>query len=108
MIADSRLRTMNGNGMSAKLDGSAGFLGLFFAKCGVKFRPHIFGQRYRLGSAENLDSFPGLVDHHAAVFAMIEMALEFRGYRGVEFAVDIIRNLANDAFAIQLTAPWRK
>jgi hypothetical protein len=61
--------------------------------------------RNRFGVAENLDALLRLVQDHGAVFAMREVSLEFLFCGGLELPVDVIRNLANDPFAIQFGAP---
>ena len=65
----------------------------------------IRGQRNRFGIAENLDTLFGLVQDHGAVFTVRKVTLELLLRGEFKFAVDIVRNLANDSFAIQFGAP---
>src|SRR5258708_6228132 len=69
---------------------------------------YVRGQFNRLRIAEYFHGQPGLIDHHFAVSTVLEMAFEFLPGRQLEFAVDIVGNLANNAFAIQFVAPRRK
>ncbi len=59
-------------------------------------------------AGENLNGLSRLVHNHGAVLAMLQMTLEFLLQGGVQVAVDVVRQFANDAFAIQLAPPWRK
>src|ERR1043166_6160408 len=70
--------------------------------------PHLTGQRNGTGVTENFNRLPRLIHDHGAVFAVLKMALKFLFDDGIEIAVDVVRNLADDAFAVQLGAPCRK
>src|SRR5215470_2981930 len=65
-------------------------------------------QRNRLRIAEDFNALLGLVQDHCAVFTMRQMPLEFLLDRGLEFPVNVIRQLPNDAFAVHWGAPCRK
>ena len=71
-------------------------------------RLHISRQFDRLRIAEDIHRQPGLIDHHLAVSTVFEMAFDFLLHREFELTVDIVRNLANEAFAIQFVPPCRK
>ena len=60
------------------------------------------------GVAEYFDALLGLIQDHRAVFAVGKVALEFLLDGRFEFAIDVVRQLANDPFAIQFGAPCRK
>ena len=85
--------------------GLVGLLSKLVAKSGVKTGMKSRGQRNRFGIAQNLDTPLGLIQDHGAIFAMCQMTLEFLFSGEFKFAVDIVRNLANDSFTIQLGAP---
>ena len=57
---------------------------------GVKAVPHVCGQRNGPGVAQNLDRFPGLIDDHRAVFAVLKVTLEFLFHDGIKITVDIV------------------
>jgi len=78
------------------------------ANCLVQAVMHVSRQFDRLRIAKNLDAFPGLVQDHGAIFAMGKVTLEFLLHGWIEFAVNIVRDLANDAFAIQFGTSRRK
>src|SRR6266436_4571919 len=69
---------------------------------------YVRGQFNRLRIAEYFHGQPGLIDHHFTVFTVLKMALKFLLHRRLEFTVDIVGNLSNNAFAIQFVAPRRK
>src|SRR6266436_8105774 len=69
---------------------------------------HVGRQFNRLRIAEYFHRQPGLIDHHFTVFTVLKMALKFLLHRRLEFAVYIVGNLANNAFALQFVAPRRK
>jgi hypothetical protein len=70
--------------------------------------PHVTGQRNGTGIAQNFNRLARLIHDHGAVFAVREMALKLLLHHGIEIAVDVVRNLADDAFAVQFSAPCRK
>ncbi len=74
----------------------------------MKPRPHVTGQRNGARVTENFNRLARLIHDHGAVFAVLEMALEFLPHDGIEIAIDVVRNLADDAFAVQFSAPCRK
>lgn len=80
----------------------------FPAQCSMKPRPHVRRQRDGTRVTEDFNGFARLIHDHGAVFAMLEMALKFLLHDGIEVAVDVVRNLADDAFAVQFSAPCRK
>ena len=59
----------------------------------------------RLRVAKNFNTFFGLIEDHRAVFAVFQMPFELLFNRGLELAVDVVRQFANDAFAIQFRPP---
>src|SRR5260370_24284596 len=61
---------------------------------------YVRGQFNRLRIAEYFHRQLGLIDHHFAVFAVLEMALKFLLHRRLQFTVDLFRNLPNNTFAI--------
>ena len=62
-------------------------------------------ERNRLRITENFYAFLGLVQDHRAVFTVLEVALEFLFDRGLQLAINIVRQLANDALAVQFRPP---
>jgi len=74
----------------------------------MQTRAHVAGQRHRLRIAEKLNCFLRLVDNDRAIFAVPEMPLEFLLHGQIEIAVDIIGQLADNAFAVQFDSPLRK
>ena len=60
-------------------------------------RPHVTGQRNGARVTENFNRLARLIHDHGAVFAVFEMALEFLPHDGIEIAVDVVRNLTDDA-----------
>src|SRR5207245_7471327 len=65
-------------------------------------------KRDRFGITNNLNGFLGLIHDHCAIFAMLQMPLKFLLHDGIDISIDIVRQLADDAFAIQFGAPCRK
>jgi hypothetical protein len=65
----------------------------------------ISGKRNGFGVAENFYAFASLVENQRAIFAMLEMTLQFLTVGEFELAIDVVRYLANDAFAIQFAPP---
>jgi hypothetical protein len=63
------------------------------------------GQRNRLRIAQNIYAFLGLIENHGAVLTVRKMALKLLHNGGIEFAVNVVRQLEDDAFAIQFGAP---
>src|SRR5262249_9012654 len=74
----------------------------------MQARVQIRRQRNRLRIAEYLDAFLGLIEDHRAVFAVLQMALELLLDCGLQLAVNVVRQLAYDAFAVQFRPPRRK
>ena len=74
----------------------------------MKPRPYVTGQRDGVRVTETFNRLARLIHDHGAVFAVPEMALEFLLHDGIEIAVDVVRNLADDTFAVQFGAPCRK
>ena len=58
--------------------------------------------------AQNLDGFLGLVHNHGAVFTVVQMAFQLGLQTGIEIPVDVVGQLADNTFAIQLSVPRRK
>jgi hypothetical protein len=71
------------------------------AQGGVQAGTQLCGQRDGLRVAEDLDALLGLIEDHGAIFAVTEMVFQFVLQLDGKFTIDIIRDLANDAFAIQ-------
>ena len=69
---------------------------------------HVDGKLDRFRTAKNIHRQLRLIHHHFAIFTMRKMPLEFLLRRRLECAVDVVRNFANDAFAIQFVPPCRK
>ena len=61
-----------------------------------------------LGTAKDFDRLSRLVEEHLAVIAMAEMAFELLHDGRVQRAVDVVREFADDALAIQFESPRRK
>jgi hypothetical protein len=100
---------MGTQGVLERSLGGSDLIGTNFpTKRGVKLFPKFIRQGDGLGAAEEFNGLFRLIHDHRAVFAMLEMALEFLLDGGLEIAVDVIREFANDAFAVQLPPPWRK
>src|SRR5215475_1218543 len=87
---------------------SAGLLSHSLPERRVQARMQIRRQRNRLGITENLDAFFRLVQDHRAVFTVLEMPLELLFDCGLQLAINVVRQLVNDAFAVQFRPPWRK
>lgn len=69
---------------------------------------HIGRKRNRLRIAENLNGLLGLIHDHRAIFAMLQVPFKFLLHDRIKVPVNVVRQLADDAFAIQFGAPWRK
>lgn len=74
----------------------------------VEAIPGIFGQRHRLGIAENFHGLFAGVDHQAAILALCEMDLEVGEHRRIHFAIQIFRKFLHDVFALHWLSPLRK
>ncbi len=86
---------------------SAWFLGHATQRV-MQARAHVGGKFYRLRVTEYIYGQLRLIDHHRALSAVSEMPFDLLLRRDVEFAVDIVRDLANDAFTVQFDSPRRK
>ena len=62
----------------------------------------------RFGAAVELDGLLGLVDDHGTILAVLEVALQLQLHGGIEIAVDVVRELADNPFAVQFRPPGRK
>jgi len=71
----------------------------------VKAGAHLARQFDRFAIAENLNRLLRLINDELAVGAVLKMALEFPLQRGVEFAVEEIREFVNDIVAVQFVLP---
>ncbi len=63
----------------------------------VKALANLGGQRHGLGIAENLDRLLRRIHHEAAIITVLEMALEVGAGVGIQLAIQIVRNFANDS-----------
>src|SRR5215467_5316012 len=80
----------------------------FLFQLGVEPRSHIRRQFDRLIVAENLDRQFRLPHDNRATFAFAEMLFQFDPDRRFQFAVDVTRDFANAAGAVQLGFLSRK
>jgi hypothetical protein len=71
----------------------------------VQPRAHIPRNFLRFAIAENPHRRSRLMDDLGAFFAVIQVLLEFLFRRSTQFAVEVVRNLENHAFAIQFGSP---
>jgi len=69
---------------------------------------NVDGKLDGFGITENIYRQPRLIDHHLAVSAMLQMVFEFLLRCQLEFAVKVVGDFANYAFAVQFVAPCRK
>jgi hypothetical protein len=69
---------------------------------------HSWGKLHGLGIAEKVNRQLRLIDEQLAVFAVLKMVLQFLLDGRFQFAVNVIRKLADDAPAVQCTRSWRK
>lgn len=67
----------------------------------VETGTNVFGQFHRTIVAENPNGQLRLAHNDRTAFAFAEMLFEFDTDRGFEFAVEVIRDLANSAGAVQ-------
>ena len=77
-------------------------------QCGVESSSYVARERHGPRVAKNFDRFPCLIHDHRAVFAVRQVAFKFLRDGKFELSVDVIRDLADDAFAVQFSAPKRK
>ena len=77
-------------------------------QCGVQAGFYIRRQINGCGARVNLNGLAGLIDDHGAVFAVLQVAFQFLLQSGIEVAVYIVRQFADDMFAIQFGPPSRK
>ena len=84
---------------------SAWLLTCLLAQRRVKTGANIGRKRNRLRIAQNLNGLLGLIHNHGAIFAMLQMPLKFLLHDRIKVSVDVIRQLTDDAFAIQCGAP---
>jgi len=71
-------------------------------------RFHIGRKLHELGIAENVHSQFRLIHDHFAMMAVIEMPLDIVLHRERKLAIEIVRNFADDVFAVQFVLPCRK
>ncbi len=84
------------------------FFGDFAAQGFVQPGSHVAGKFDRFRITKNIYRQLRLIHHYLAIFAMLQVPLQFLLFRWLECAIDKVRNLANDAFAIQCVPPCRK
>ncbi len=84
------------------------FFGDFAAQGLVQPRSHVAGKFDRFRITKNIYRQPRLIHHYLAIFAMLQVPLQILLFRWLECAIDKVRNLANDALAIQFVSPCLK
>lgn len=71
-------------------------------------RFHIGRKLHEFGITENVHGQFCLIHHHFAVMAVVEMPLEILLRRENKLAIEVVRNFADDVFAVQLVPACRK
>ena len=80
---------------------SGWFLACLLAQGRMEPGTHIRWERNWLRTAENLNGLLGLIHNHRAIFAMLQMLFKFLLHDSIKVSVDVVRQLADDALAIQ-------
>jgi hypothetical protein len=74
----------------------------------VKTGADVGGQIDGFGITEELHGVAKLIDDQRAVPAILEVQLELEAYRGLQVAIEVVRDFAVNVVTIHWLASWRK